>query len=267
MKTPNSWMGLQVLSVLLVLLLTLGGCATGSGGIGSPPKKISDTERARLFLEAANASLAESDPTGALQNLVTAEKLDPSNAEVFHSKALAYHAKGDLPSSVTAARRAVALMPNYSDANNTLGKLLMDAGSPAQAEAPLLRAASDPLYRDSYKPNTNLGILYYRLGKLKKAGEHLDKAVAEAPAYACVAYYYRGHLRLKEGDFARAAVEYDRATQKVCANFADAHLALGIAYERGKQFDRARKTFLSIRDSFPNTKVAEQAMERLRYLQ
>jgi Tfp pilus assembly protein PilF len=247
-------------TVFSALLSACAGSPTNS------ERKLTDAERARLYLDAANASLSEGDPTGALQNLTVAESLAPSNPEVHHSKALAYHAKSDLNAAIAEARRAVALLPSYSDANNTLGKLLMDAGKPAEAEAPLLKAANDPLYRDAYKPHTNLGILYYRLGKLKKAGENLDRAAKEAPQYACVAYYYRGHLRLKEGRFAKAAQEYDRATQKACANFADAHLALGIAYERGKQYELARRKFLSIREAFPNTKVAEQAMERLKYL-
>ena len=144
--------------------------------------------------------------------------------------------------------------------------MLLDSGNYHDAEAPLLKAASDPSYADAYKPHSNLGILFYRRGQFVPAQKYLNQAVAEAPARACIAHYYLGHIQLKQGKFSEATRSYDRATQNFCTNFADAHLALGIAYERNKQYDLARKKFLDIKINFPNSQIAEQAMDRLTYL-
>lgn len=247
--------------ILLSVTLNLSGCASLSN---SP--KASKKEQARLYVEVANASIIDHDPTGALENLFKAEELDSSLPELHHSKALAYLQRNDLDIAIEEAKKAVELMPNYSDANNTLGKLYIDASLYKEASEPLLKAAKDPLYREAYKAYTNLGILNYRQNEFSKSLYFLEKAISTSPANACIAYYYRGHLNLREAKFNEAIRDYELATQKFCAGFADAHLALGITYEKNKKFDQARKKFLEIQERYPSTKVAEQAMMHLRYL-
>jgi len=229
-------------------------------------KPLSHEERARFLVEIAGGSLDEGDPTGALQSLAQAEVENPTMPEIFHTRALAFNAKHDLPLAIQAAKRAVELKPDYSDANNTLGKLLMDDGQTSAAIKYLTLAASDILYRDAYKAQTNLGILNYRQGRFNKSLEYLNRAILSSPVLACVAYYYRGNLDLRDSNFKDAVRDYAKATQQVCANFQLAHLALGIALEESRQFDRARKTFLEIQKRFPNTRVADQAFEHLRKL-
>ncbi len=247
------WIWVGIASVL--------GCATSS-----ERKELTKTERARLFLDVANASLMEGDAIAALENLSRAESFAPEMPEISHSRALAFHMKKDSEAAIAAAKKAVEMSPKYSAANNTLGKLLIDASKYTEAEAPLLQASQDPLNREAYKANTNLGILYYRTDRIEKAETFLSKAIDEVPQQSCVAYYYRGHLRLKESRLKDAVKEYERASNKMCGAFADAHFALGIAPERSREYDRARKTFLSIPQNFPESKVAEQAMERLKHL-
>lgn len=243
----------------------LAACATS--GTSEPKKKeLTHTEIARMFIEIANGAILEGDATGALENLFRAEKEDPKLPELYHSEALAFYMKHDIPTAVVKARKAVELKPDYSDANNTLGKLLIDLGKADEAIEPLTRAAKDPLYRGAFKPLTNLGIIYYRRGSYDRADLYLSRAITDAPAAACVAYYYRGHIRLRDSRFQDAVSDYDNAGKKTCAGFADAHLAMGIAYERGKQYDLARKKYLEVENRFPNSKVAEQAMNHLRFL-
>jgi len=247
--------------LFLIALFAVSGCSSTPA-----EKNISSTDRARLYVEAANGALAEGDPTGALVLLKKAETENNEVPEIFHSRAIALYVKRDIKGAIESARRAVEIKPDYADANNTLGKLLIDAGDYNAAEKVLQSPASNVLYRESYKSNTSLGIIHYRRGNLAKATENLDKAIFDAPVAACMAYYYRGHVYLKKGEFKNAIRDYGLATRKVCANFADAHLALATAYERNKDYELARKKYLDIKMNFPNTKIADQAMDRLRYL-
>lgn len=246
--------------------LALAALALVTTSCASSKKELSTSERAQLYVQAANGSLSEGDPTGALGYLLQAESADPKLPELHHTRALAFHAKNDPIAALQSARKAVSLNPTYSAANNTLGKLLLDQGNLKEAEKHLAAAANDSLYRDAYRPQTNLGILFYRQGEYSKSRLYLDRAVQSSPALACVAYYYRGHIHLKESRMQDAIKDYDRAVQKICAGFSDAHLALGIAFERSKQYDRARKKFVEIQQRYPDTPVAEKAIERLRYL-
>ncbi len=241
---------------VLVALLCLG-CATDQKAKASPE------ERAKLFVEAANAALMEGDPTGALQYLKTAEDLDSDLPELHFTRAIAFHAKKDLPSALISIKQALKLAPEDSSILNAHGKLMLDAGKFKEAEKSLLKAAKDPTFRDAFRSYTSLGIANYRQGKFAQARSYLDQAIQENPPGACIAYYYKGHIDLKEARFSEATENYDRATQKFCAGFSDAHYALGIAYERDKQFEKARKKYLDVQQNFPKTKAAEQAMERL----
>ena len=245
------------------LLLVASACASGG------KSKASADEKARVYLEAAAAAKAEGDLTGALQYLNDAEQLDDSIPELHHLKAIVLNQKHERALAIQSIRKALDLKPKYSDAMNTLGRLLMDDGSASsisEAEKWLKLAASDLLYRDAWKPKTNLGIIHYRRGDDVKALDSLNRAVEASPLHACVAHYYIGHIRLKAGSFLEAARSYDKATQKFCAGFADAHLAEGVALERGREYDKARSKFLEVTKTFPNTSIADQAMNRLKGL-
>ncbi len=243
----------------LLSLVALSACSS------APEKKqLTKRERALLYVELANGALVEGDPTGALQALRSAEEFDPSLPEIYHSRALAFEAKKDIPTALIEAKKAAMMAPNSSTAQNTLGKLLLDSGRNAEAITPLSRAAHDPYYTESYKPLTNLGILYYRQGDYAKSEQNLNRAVQSSPIQSCHAHYYLGHIHLRKGEFDQSIREYERATQRFCARFADAHFALGIAFERSHRFDDARKVYLSIRSSFPRSQIADKAMDRLR---
>ncbi len=250
------------------LLIGLQGCSTG--GLETrerwASRPTSRLDRARQFVEVANGALLEGDATAALQAIARAEAEDRSLPELYHTKALAFYVKKDLSTAIASGRKAVELKPNYSDAKNTLGKLLLEAGQYEAAIQPLTEAAHDPLYTDSFKAWTNLGILKYRKNDLSLSSRFLGNAIQDDPDRACIAHYYLGHIRLKEGRVKDAIQEYSDSTKRICANFKDGLLALGLAYQRGKQYQAARKTFLEIQKRYPNTQVAEKAMDHLKYL-
>lgn len=249
----------------LALILTLAGCATSQStnefGAMKPPR-----ERAQLLIEAANGSLMENDPIGSLQFLERAEELDPKYAPIYHAKALAYSVRKDFPAALREMKKSVDLDPENPYALNTYGKFLLDAGRLDEAEAPLLKAGNNPVFRESYKANSNLGILYYRKNDVDRADLRFQRAINDDPANSCIAYYYRGHILVKKTQIPEAEKLYERATQKQCAAFADAHLALGMMYERQGRNDDARKKYLELKQNFPEAKASDTAMERVKRL-
>jgi Tfp pilus assembly protein PilF len=251
----------QVSVGLLAFVFLLGACATAN-----KPKELSDDEQYTLYLQMGNATLSENDPTTALQWLLKAEAKKPDSAVVHHSLALAYYQKHLLAKALAEGKQAVTLDSDYSEANNTYGRLLIETNQLYPAISYLQKAAADPLYRDAFKAQTNLGIIFYRVKEFSRAKDAFAKATEISPQAACVAYYYRGHLALRESNFKEAATNYLKATQKVCSNFPDAHLALGIAYQDEHEFDLARKTYAELAKNYPNTPASEQALTRLKSL-
>ncbi|MCC7441331.1 MAG: tetratricopeptide repeat protein [Bdellovibrionales bacterium] len=244
----------------LALGLALAGCSS------SGPKRMSDEERARAHLAIGDGALNEGDFTGALIEYDKAEKLNPKLPELHHSKALAYMRRGDLPTAVRCARAALDLRPSSTDARNTLGKLLVDQGQTKEAQKHLEQAAADPLYRDAFKPLSLLGMIAYRAGNQREAEHFFGRAIQLDPRRACVAYYYRGNIRVKSGDMTAALDDYDRAVMNACGSFAEAHYAKALALSRAGQFDDARKKFVEVTKLFPKHEVANQARQQLRVL-
>lgn len=252
---------IYLVPLIFVLAPLLYGCATSQ-----TEKRSSPEHSAAVYVDAAYAALNSGEPMMALEHLAKAEQLVPDMPEIYHTRALVYVVRQDIPSAIASVRKALKLKPDYSAANTTLGKLLLDQGHYQEAAIYLLRASRDPLYREVSKPLTNLGVLYYRTMEFEKSKKYLDLAIASEPKGACLAYYYRGHLHLQNGEFTGAVQDYQQATRRFCTDFADAHLALGIAYERSKQYQQARKVFLEIQDRFSQTAIADQAKGHLNSL-
>lgn len=206
----------------------------------------------------------EGDPIGALQFLARAEELDPKYSPIYHAKALAYAYRKDFPSALREMKKSVDLDPENPYALNTYGKFLLDAGRFEEAEPLLAKAGDNPVFRESFKSNTNLGILYYRKNEFERADQRFQRAINDDPVNSCIAYYYRGHLFVRKNQIPEASRLYERATQKQCAAFADAHLAVGMMNEREGKRDEARKKYLEIRQNFPESKASETAMDRLK---
>jgi Tfp pilus assembly protein PilF len=238
----------------------LVSCATAQ-----PEKKaLTPREKAQRLVAVAGGAVVEGDPTGALRFIQQAEAIDASLPELHHVKALALVQKHEPQAAIAAALRAIELKPDFAEANNTLGRLYLEQGRYAEAIPPLKKAASNLIFRESYKADINLGILYYRTGENALARKHFEHATLMAPHFSCMANYYLGHLELRENRPAKAVDYYEKATLRFCGKFADAHLAMGMALIEDKQFVRARKKLLDVYKIFPETQVAKRAMEQMK---
>lgn len=244
-----------------LFIVSFVGCSTPS-----EQKNLSKAERAHLLVEIAGGALKEGDIVGSLQHLAAAEELDSSIPELHHTKGLAYHAKGEQEIAIQEVKKALELAPQYSNANNTLGKLLLDEAKYTEAEPYLKKAAQDPLNREAYKALTNLGILHYRQGQYTEARNLFNQAIKASKIESCIAHYYQGHLELREGHFPEAIANYHQASTRLCSTFAEAHLALAMTYEKSGQVDLARRKYLEIQQQFNSTQYAQQAIDHLKNL-
>src|SRR5688572_27177961 len=117
---------MRQLAAAFVVLILAGSCASSrkSSDAGTGEKReLSDHERAQMTVNLAAGALAERDPTGALQHLAEAEKIEPNNPYLHHTRALALLAKNDIDAALVSAKRSVQIVPKDAAANNTLGKI------------------------------------------------------------------------------------------------------------------------------------------------
>lgn len=248
--------------LLSVFLIFSFACASGPD---SKPT-LSKTEEARLHINSAISFLHDRQFPRALESLAAAEDLDDDIPELYHIRALVFFNRDQLALAIEEEKKALKLNPNYTESNNTLGKLLIDANKIDEAIPYLEKATNDQLYGELYKPLTNLGMAYYRKGVYGKSSEYFNRAIKESPGLACVAFYYRGHLNLMGNKVTAAIDDYTKASKNLCTTFVEAHFAQATAMLRGKRYEQAKKKFLEIHQNFPESPFAQRAMDEVRKL-
>src|SRR5258705_12283763 len=117
---------------VLAILLVVGASScsrTGRGAAGPDAERQSDAE----YDMARDLFMRAHDPRAALVHAQKAIELNDQNAEAYHFASLVYLsfcAKSQLecrlPEAERAARRAVELKPDFRDAKNTLGNILIN---------------------------------------------------------------------------------------------------------------------------------------------
>jgi type IV pilus assembly protein PilF len=245
------------LITVLFAMLAFGsaGCSSSTRGT----KEVSDAERVQMLVELASANLIEGDATHALVSLTNAESIDHKNPTVFYLFSLAYFQKHEPELAISAARKAIQLKPDYSQAKNTLGKLLLDQGKYSEAEKYLTEAAQDLMSDDAYLAKTNLGILYYKRLDYDRAEHWLDRAISDGRDSSCMASYYRGLIYSARNELPKALNDFTSASRNQCSQFADGHLAVAKTELRLKKYEVARAKFLEVQQIFPNSDAADKA--------
>ena len=103
----------------------------------------------------------------------------------------------------------------------------MKLGRYQDAERMLL--ALTRLHPESSGPYANLGIVYFRLGKMPAATEALEKAIGINPDHAAF-YNQLGIVYRQSGQLDKAREAYARALQ-IDSHYLNTHLNLGILYD------------------------------------
>ena len=123
-------------------------------------------------------------------------------------------------------RRAIAVQPRYDAAQIAYGSFLFSHGRPAEAVVPYARATE--LQPDNPNAFNNLGAAYLYLGEFDKAAAAFSRSVALEPGRGSysntgIVQYYRGQYREAADLFTRAA-KLAPADHRLWGNLADALL-------------------------------------------
>jgi Tfp pilus assembly protein PilF len=181
-------------------------------------------------------------PTEAFAEAEEAIKLDPSNWEAWHLKAILLHNTfGRLDEARVAYQKALELNPKYSDAHTNYGNLLMDLKRYDESISQYELALSDVTYNGAALAHGNMGWAYYRKGDAKQATEHLKMAVTMSPKY-CLGYLHLGML-YEEQSNAEFSCKYFTKFRESCPERADAWQHDGVCLARVGKRDEAAKAF------------------------
>jgi type IV pilus assembly protein PilF len=189
--------------------LTLSCSAAQSPGGGQDDQSRSTAE----YDIARDLWINRGQAREALDHALKAIDLDDENPDAAHLAALIYldfcRQSVDecrLEEAERHARAALDLKPDFREARNTLGVILIHRKEYANAVAVLRPLTEDILYRTPENAWGNMGWAYLEQGALPEAVSALSRSVAAQPDF-CVGHYRLGlaEERLGHGEQALAA--------------------------------------------------------------
>jgi type IV pilus assembly protein PilF len=249
--------GIRVaLGVGLLLVCALVSACTGRGASapGLDPQRQSESE-----YDVARDYFFKSQPRLALDHCRRAVELDDQNAKAlyFASTIHLFFCSGKLDlrdhdcrlsDAETYVRRALNVEPNFREAKNTLGQILILEKRYAEAIAILGPLTKDPAFESSYLAWGNLGWAQVLAGQTDQGIESLKNSITE-PRF-CVGHYRLGVAYEKKGDLVGAeqsltnALSVDspdcKALQDAWQARADVRARLGKAAESRSDYEKCR---------------------------
>jgi tetratricopeptide (TPR) repeat protein len=206
--------------------LVLGmGCAvigssvisTGCSGAQSAGGQSPDSQSIAEYDIAKDLWINRGQPREALDHVLKAIELDDENADAAHLAALVYldFCRGAaeecrLAEAERHARAALELKPDFREARNTLGVILVHMKRYPDAVAVLLPLTEDMLYRTPENAWGNIGWAYLEQGALPEAVGALRRSVAAQPDF-CVGHYRLGLALERSGKADEAIMSFTRA--------------------------------------------------------
>jgi Tfp pilus assembly protein PilF len=215
------------------LIVLLGVAAAACRPSSNPGMPAQDPERQSTAEHdlAADLWLRRNEPRLALGHALKAIELNDENAEAAHLVALLYLDfcrrsvdECHLKEAAHYAKMAVDVKPDFREAKNTLGVILVHEKKYDEAISVLRPLAEDILYQTPENAWGNLGWAYLEKGEYERAIEALRRSIAAQPDF-CVGNYRLGLAYERKASPAAAAEAYTRAVetdQPSCKGLQDA---------------------------------------------
>lgn len=135
-------------------------------------------KQAKYLLEIGTAHLANGDNPQAIRYLQNSIIADDSNPVAYNNLALAYYFRQKYVLAEKNLKKALELEPQYTEAMNNYGRVLIDMRQYDKAISVLTKATSDLTYAMPEKSYSNLGYAYYKNKQYDQAYKFLRKSLS-----------------------------------------------------------------------------------------
>ena len=182
----------------------------------------------------------------AFKSFQKAVALKPDYAEAQYNLGVTIHELGQMDSAIKCYERALAIQHAYPNAHNNLGQILLESGQPDAAMNHFEWAvAYQPEFSEAHN---NLGSSLLALRQVNTAVTHYEKAIAIKPDYQ-LAYNNLGIAYQRLGEIDKAFKSFERALA-IKSDYAKAHHNLSSLkkYTKSDKQIVEMESLLSIKD-------------------
>lgn len=226
---------------------------------------VDRTRTAELHLQIGTGHLMKSRYPDAIRELRIAEEMDPDNAIVQNHLAIALYARQQLADAEKHLLRALDIKPDYSEARNNLGRLLIDAKKYDRAIDELKTVISDLTYNQPERAHTNLALAYLRMKNYKLAQKSAEAALNLSRS-DCIAKGLLGQIFYYQKQYALAATNLDTAVE-LCKNLDEAHYFGALSYLSMGEREKARARMKELISLYPESHFSDKARIELKNLE
>jgi len=175
----------------------------------------------------------------ALDDVKTLINSYPNSAILYNIRASCCKAIGQLDTAVKDYKKALALKPDYAEAQYNLGITLRELGQIDAAIKSYKQALT--IKPDYFGAHNNLGNIFLELGQLDAAADHFEWAVAYKPDFAD-AYNNLGIVCRQRDQVYDAIKNFEKAID-IKPDYFQAHSNLGNSLQLINQMDAAVKCY------------------------
>lgn len=247
---------------MIAVFVLAAGCASTSTTapptvvvpVPPPPPAIKEAPlpvRANLRAELAAGYYERGQMDVALQELVEATKLDPTNPKIYNVYGLVYATLGQDAEAARNFRKALELAPNDSEFRQNWGWYLCTHGQAKEALPEFEMAVRNPLYKSPEIALINAGRCAGSLGENQRAEVFFKRALSASPNNPQAAFSL-SQLAYKDGRLAEARALMKPVMQDT--NPSPEALALGMCIERKLGDRNTEASYISqLKNRYPDS--------------
>jgi tetratricopeptide (TPR) repeat protein len=237
------------------ILILLAACSTAN----------KDVKKAKLHFELGTAQLESGNYPEALQELLTADSMDPENPYILNQLGLAYFVRDKFLEAQQQILRSLKIKPDYTDARNNLARVLISMGKNDDAISELEKVLKDLTYTTPEKAHTNLGIAYMNKESFEKSKKSFSTAIQINRTF-CPAYNYYGQTLFRNKEYEKAIQIFDSAAKQCDQLPSEIQYYGALSYYKIGQLDKAIARFEEVIKEYPETEIAHKSENMLKII-
>lgn len=240
--------------LLFTLILWVGISACSSGDVRK--------EQAQLYLKNGTSHMSKGHYRQSLKSLLEAYRLDSEDPRILNNLGLAYYLLKNYDKALSFVGQALESRPQYSDARNNYGRILIAMGEYDQAIIHLKTVKKDLTYPTPEKALANLGLAYLNKKRFKTALKTFRMSIKTNNKY-CPGHNYYGRTLLELKKYPQAINSFEKALALCRNHYDEAHYYNAIAHLRSGQREKGLARLEEVVRLYPQSDFADKALSIL----
>lgn len=220
--------------------------------------------KAELHLQIATDHFAKREYSKSIEEIRAALKITPNLPAAYNHLALVYLETKRHDRALEAFKKALALRPDYPEVMNNIGVLLNRQNKFGEAIGYFEQALQSENYLTPENAETNIGYAYFKMGKMREAVQHHQRALDISPTF-CLAAKNLGDVYAKKKDYSRAGKLFKQAVTH-CPLYEESRYKLALVLMRSGQKREAKVQLQKLVEHHKSGPFVERSQEVLKVL-